>query len=724
MRPGRWHLWLLLVVLVGSFGGGVAAFAARQAKSPEPLVLVEVRQVASAGGDKALAVAGSGFTGDLRALLSPLPWGLDLGTESALPMSFFSLDAFGEAPLAVTGRNARLLLIDWREGASAEVLGSASPPENLRPKLPETGVLARLSVQSLARLGTNIVITLKNAAGVLLYDISDPRLPRLIDQIDTASTVYEMLAHRGRIYATDRTGGLKLIDIVGGRLSIRGVPGPAGSWRLAADGRSLVVASRSGKLTLYALEQDGWPRLVGRLAVGAELRDLTLSSTALHVCTADGWLHAYDISRWPSVRLAGKVMLPWRPLQIEAAPSDPWLFVSLMGLGVVRIDVTQPLAPKLAGLLHLDRMPIDFAVAGRRLLMVGQHGLERVSLEQWPAAGQGNFAGSPLPSTLPYLPRNGEGVAYDGTGLAALPDIGAVARNFTNPPMLALPDKTGIRLYRLEEGFPKKGEFTWHPLPHSAENVLPFENRPSKRLFWKGRSLFVLGIHCLWIMDCDSSGRLTPVGQYDFAEGAEAQAMALVDPDHVAVACGRQGLVIVDISDPATPRQAGGYPVPTYLHGVGNINDVLYDGARLFASRLRLGVEIFDVSEPRNPVPVQLLDTPGAASHLALQNDLLLVADGHKGGQVIDMRGPAPQLVASLSLPRNTSDIVLSEHELFALTTLGLVQRQPLPRRLAFIGEGSRDAIRLSLPAETPPGQYTLTFYGGGRLASLPVTLR
>jgi hypothetical protein len=168
------------------------------------------------------------------------------------------------------------------------------------------------------------------------------------------------------------------------------------------------------------------------------------------------------------------------------------------------------------------------------------------------------------------------------------------------------------------------------------------------------------------------------------------------------VACYTEGFVIVDIHDPLHPNIVGQYRDPSHNEFVGV---EIARNAAVLANR-RYGLYLLDVSDPRNIVLEQVLDTPGLVTQLCVSGDSLMaasdfaatrfisieglgMAEGVKR-QVCDSRGPT--LVSrSLSLP-GSHDAVLVD-----ITGRKVMGLQPGPndiRHLApgvyFIGEGPR----------------------------------
>lgn len=91
------------------------------------------------------------------------------------------------------------------------------------------------------------------------------------------------------------------------------------------------------------------------------------------------------------------------------------------------------------------------------------------------------------------------------------------------------------------------------------------------------------------------------------------------------------GLQVVDVSDPASPRRLGGYRFSGDDLAVAGQYAYLASGA---------GVVVLDLASPANLPRVGSLDTPGYARDVAISGTRAYVADGTAGMQILDMTDP------------------------------------------------------------------------------------
>jgi len=107
------------------------------------------------------------------------------------------------------------------------------------------------------------------------------------------------------------------------------------------------------------------------------------------------------------------------------------------------------------------------------------------------------------------------------------------------------------------------------------------------------------------------------------------------------VAADQGGLRVVDVSDPAAPREAGFYDTPGRAEGVAVSGGLAYvaDG---------LGLRVVDVANPAAPREVGFYNTPGSAYGVAVSGNHAYVADAWEGLLILRYM---PELRYRVSLP-------------------------------------------------------------------------
>jgi hypothetical protein len=155
----------------------------------------------------------------------------------------------------------------------------------------------------------------------------------------------------------------------------------------------------------------------------------------------------------------------------------------------------------------------------------------------------------------------------------------------------------------------------------------------------------------LTIVDEDTVPDLFKVGHW----GSGNYYDVAVAGNYVYVAAGTTGLEIFDISDPANPVMVG------RCDTLGEAKGVALSGNYAYVADYYDGLQIIDISNPANPVAVGHYDTEGEAEGVALSGNYAYVADGSSGLQIIDISNPAnPVAVGHYDTSKHAEDVALS----------------------------------------------------------------
>ena len=137
--------------------------------------------------------------------------------------------------------------------------------------------------------------------------------------------------------------------------------------------------------------------------------------------------------------------------------------------------------------------------------------------------------------------------------------------------------------------------------------------------------------------------------------GAPVSLGVAVSGDTAAVAAGWTGLVLFDVSDPASPRRVGVSSAGAYALAVALSGRVAAVGESVG------GVRLVDVSDPSDPVELATVDTAGEAGGLAFSGDTLYATDSQEGLVVLDVADPSnPVRLGAVSLPGFPEDVAVS----------------------------------------------------------------
>ena len=120
--------------------------------------------------------------------------------------------------------------------------------------------------------------------------------------------------------------------------------------------------------------------------------------------------------------------------------------------------------------------------------------------------------------------------------------------------------------------------------------------------------------------------RIYPTG--DYCRGIALQGTTLY------AACGYDGLLILDISDPVAPVRK------VQKKFVSPVHNLLLHNGMLFLALGRLGVAIVSILDPSNPQVVGRAKLLDGARSIAVYGHFMYVADGMKGVGIFDITNP------------------------------------------------------------------------------------
>lgn len=684
-----WMVALLLMAVAVSS----ALLVAVSWRAATPLAITTV-EVGGAAAPPALFITGCGVDRTVQALL--LTDFAAAASETLVPaLPLYNIDTDGRLAVAST-RDLRIVTIDVSDGQRPRLLGSIKLQHPL-----QLGTIG-----SLIQLGSRAVVALSNSGGLVLLDLDDPQIPRVLHHLPMPEQVADLLAVEGRVYAACRKSGVWQVSNAGDRLQAVRLPGLEQAWRVARAGNRLVAVSLQGELALYDLDAAGHPSLAGLHHMEGEVRGVALGPEILYLSRADGSLREYSLTAWPRLHARGQLQLAARPLLLQLSDDGTTLLCSLTGVGACVIDVRHAGTPTVVGWLTGTGEAInDLTFSGGRVLTVNSRGLRVHRLDDLRGRQSGVAPIFADPQASARLTSwHGHGVAYSTSAAVPLTRR-APPHNVGLLAVPAVPVGRSVHLYRpADDG----GSM------FSLEERLLLDDDVAAVLQRDDR-LYVLGRRSLVILSRASTGGWVRLG--GFAPFVAGEAMAWVEPDRLLVADRHHGLFLLDVSVPSAPRMMASRLLPEFLGKTGGIYDLLVSGGRAYVARSEFGVQVIALSQPGQLRVLQQIDTPGLARRLALHDDLLLVADRGKGIQVIDTRTNPCRLVATLALSSHLADMIVHGDEILVVNSAGMLARLPVPLRLPELQREGRGRGQVPLPQGLAAGRYQLVLYDATRLA-------
>ncbi|MHB1038377.1 MAG: Ig-like domain-containing protein, partial [Pirellulales bacterium] len=472
------------------------------------------------------------------------------------------------------------------------------------------------------------------SAGLVIVDVSNPAAPVRLGGCDTSGSAFGVAVAGSVAYVADLNAGLVIIDVSNSATPVRlGEYDTSGNaWGVAVSGTVAYVADSTAGLQIVDVADPAVPVRLGALDTSGLTYDVTISGRLAYVADCD----------------AGLVILDLAP---PASPPAPDL-QSASDTGVSNTDdVTADNTPT-----------FDLAVPVGAYFRMYRDGVQI----------SGDYeSGVSYTTAIQAAGRYGYSfTTLDAAGNVAVPSWALSV--MVDPRILSIPELEAV----FDTGV------------SSADDLTNLDNSgPDKTLkFAVDRTVagatITLYADGTAIGSAVADGTKTIVatnGSFDLADGAHAitarqtlpgeaespdSAALTVTIDTVApdplfsrrlggydtfgyarevvvsgslayLAAGDDGVVILDVSNPARPMRFGGDDTS------GEACGVLVTGPLAYVADRQAGLQIIDVSNPAAPVRLGGFDTSGFALSVAVSDTLAYVADWDAGLQIIDVTKPA-----------------------------------------------------------------------------------
>jgi len=170
----------------------------------------------------------------------------------------------------------------------------------------------------------------------------------------------------------------------------------------------------------------------------------------------------------------------------------------------------------------------------------------------------------------------------------------------------------------------------------------------------------------LLIINITNPASPTLAGSYNTPGSAGAVA---VDGNYAYVADYASGLIVINITNPASPTLAGSYDTP------GSARDVVVDGNYAYVADYGSGLIIVNITNPASPTLAGSYNTPGSAVGVAVAGNYAYVADGASDLQVINITNPAsPTLAGTCAMPSLAQQVAVAGDIAYVAASSGGLQ--------------------------------------------------
>lgn len=640
--------------------GRAAAEAGQEAQSAAaPLAPRRLGQVGGYSG--ALAVRGSlavfAMGRRLRSadLSDPArPTLLGEGPELADLLHDIALS--GDLAVVAAG-NAGLWLLDLSDPRRPRAVGSLATP----------GVARGVAVDG------GLAYLAAGDAGLLVVDITRPAQPRLLAIADTPGDAGDVVVTGRHAFVADWTEGLKVFDVAEVRaprqVGALGMEGDAVG--LALHGALLLVAQELGELLPIDVSQPAAPRLIEKHLGGGRVG--AIQGHRVFITTEASRLRVIDVSNPgdikvliddASIRGFGETLVALAP--IEGQPQ-----LAALGLGagedglIMSVSTGTPESPQLVGHVRFAEAPsyavLDIALFGKYAFVLATRplgsgfGLKIVELSQTGAPRQVGALELPNVAGLSSLVVQG-GYAYVAhrEGLTVIsvddPTSPVWTSDLVMPstmPALAVADGR-VYLAHQRDGLTVIDVAN----PRAPKAVGAISGIGSvKGIVIDGPRATIGSSNGLHVYDITQPSDPKPLGRLDLGPipwrglaGGAGRVVATRDRG-----TGRSSLVIVDVSDPATPQMVEQIDLPAQPMPVVVNRDTAIVGFDPYEFGQ---VWIVDLSRPHEPDALRRLRVLPQTFALAAREDTVVTGSFDRGLEVFTTRPPVrPPLPERVWLP-------------------------------------------------------------------------
>ncbi len=543
-------------------------------------------------------------------------------------------------------------------GASLSVVDVSVPAPQLGNEGLAFGQGVNLGGQRRVHIDRGIAYVADWFAGLHLYAIDDPVRPHLLASLKTAGSAKGVVVRNGIAYVADDDHGLQLIDVSDPRRPrhVANLLLPGLAYTPVLDGDRLWLASHYGGLMVIDVADPRAPALITRYEIPGKTWSLRVRNGIAYVAADDAGLLLLDVADPQAPRMLASYAPGGRAEEVVIAGDRA--YVAFFDDGVHIIDIGDPAQPR-----KLAQVMTPGNARGLDL-----HG-DRLYVADWRAGIQVLDVADPRrPHILGYYDT--DGAAW---GLQVIGDIAFVADWWG-----------GITL--LDVG--------------AADGPAPVgyypPRTPIKAIAATGSHAFVVqGDAGLQVFDIDNA--LNPT----WVTGLElpgARDIVIIGED-ACILVGDDRIAIIDISDPAQPRQramlATGRETRALRRADGRLLLIEAAGIALIdpavdpvdgtTQRITLETGVIDAwyRQPHLYVAtaggLHILDTGGAlrAGAPALAMDGLSLVRGNQDLVLIHVRGegirvlsPAPEAreLARIPLAQEITDMHLDGTMLYVAT--------------------------------------------------------
>jgi len=494
--------------------------------------------------------------------------------------------------------------------------------------------------------------------GIKIIDYSKPKTPTLKGEYLRVNFPTHITVVGSNAFVTDYKQGLLTYDV-----SNPTAPTSLGRWSSPNPAVSVAVLESTacvvlddGTLQVLDVSDPAAPRPLGSCALSHKTSARVTVSGTFAYCVRHH-LDVVDISNPKEPKLIGTCKLPTTGYDVDVAEKLAYVADGELGLQIV--DISNPAAPALRGVLLARGKSYGVDVQGslvalahdRDLLLIDVSDPDKPTLL---ATLKSKAQDVQLAGSIAWVSSDRSVTVVDVSGPSAPSLIGSYSIG-DDVGRIAISDKYayatfqtgGVHILRCKAEVASSSapllpsSTVTPPAPirpqpsadPSAKNVVPVSENNGPVAVKDGRAYYLHGD--LFILDVADPAMPREIGRIEL-EGRISGKRNILVRGSQAIISGEPGLQIVDT---ANLKNLG---VMSYYKSRGGARSgaMAIEGNTAYVVT-SLGVEILDISNPANIVQIGVFDTAADAAGLAISDSILYIANDFFGLLLLDVSNPA-----------------------------------------------------------------------------------
>ncbi len=479
--------------------------------------------------------------------------------------------------------------------------------------------------------------------------------------------------------------GLEVMDLAdpANPKPVGSVATPGAANKVVVEGALAYVADSQAGLQIIDVADPSHPAVIGSVATGSNAYDVAVKGVHAYVAANVAGLQIVDVSDPAQPAVIGG--LSFSPYTCHAVAVGDFLVyaiaqnAALQASALLLVEVADPAAPRVVGTAHLVGAAYGVTVAGDLAYVNGSGGLRIVDVSD-PHAPViiGTADSSPL----------GLQTALSGA-------IAFLSNSYDGLQAVDVADPTRPKVLFVQ------------PMPGATFEAAVLD-------------------HYLYAADYQYASYRTGLHVFDLADMGPAERTSLLELPGVQRAVARDGgwayiaggggLLVVDVTDPASPVAAGEGIAP------GFPNDVAVGGGLACLASGAAGLQIFSIANPPAPQYVAGVAISGYARTVALRGAMVYVGTQY-GLHAVDVSQPGQPILLGAVIDGAIRDVELSG-------ALGCVARCTAQAHELLVVDFSSPALPLPLGCIDLPSlingvaiagdrAYALSYHGGLHIIDL-----